>query len=202
MKWLKDLLTVLRMRRSPGSVIDRGDVKTVEPADGTAVSEQTAAAGVGSRVEPGPDLPALAMTELIETAKYFRSSMETRRSIELRAFLVTTGFDLLLLKAFLDYHDDLDQPLFKGLAQLAMIAGTLVYGVMLIQIERVSGRSRTAYRTAESRISERLGVASGRPQAHKESRFQTVVASWAATWPWAAAMGVAVGSAIALYFVH
>jgi hypothetical protein len=136
-------------------------------------------------LEPAVPLPTVA--ELVEVARYFRSAMEQRRSIGLRAFFAVTGFDVLVVKAVLDYPQ-LRAPVAAMVTRLGVVAALVVYLCLVVNIERVNWRSSESYRTIEERLRQRLGDSHHENGFHRcDSGWAAMRASWSGIWPAVAA---------------
>jgi hypothetical protein len=130
------------------------------------------------------------VAELVEVARYFRSAMEQRRSIGLRAFFAVTGFDVLAVKAALDYPP-LREPLASWLIRVGVLTALFLYLCLVFNIERVNWRTSESYLTVEDRLRQRLGDGNHVKTFHRcQTGWAAVRASWSGFWPGIAATGM------------
>ena len=144
----------------------------------------------------GIDVPTVG--EMVQVAHYFRAAMEQRRSIALRAFFASTGFDVLLTKGVLDYSQ-LRTYAGLALARIGIAAGVVLYIALIVNIERVNWRGEQSYRTIEDDLRRRLGAPepeNGFPITR--SGWQAMRGSWSGIWPALAAAGVALACLVFL----
>ena len=142
--------------------------------------------------EAARDVDVPTVGELVQVARYFRAAMEQRRSIGLRAFFASTGFDLLIVKSVLDYPQ-LRSPYALGLVRTGVAVGLVLYLCLIINIERENWYGRESYRTVEESLRQRLGSPEPRHGFQAASSgWQAMRRSWSGLWPGLAASGVAV----------
>lgn len=149
----------------------------------------------------------LKFHDYMEFLRCHRNAIEVRRADELKICTAAVVFLLVVTKGLSEAPDFLSSTC--GLT--ATVAGFTIllsiYGFMLLMIEKANKHNRYSYNILEAALKERvpefkqLGSSETIKEIAAETRGETIVRSWAAVPPFAAAVVVAILCLVFLFVV-